>query len=105
MESSERAAALQRASENRATRGMVLSILYRSKGRPTMVKIIEQAVIGVGGSVSQVEDHIYYLDSKGYLTRKTPEEHKLPGIGDVVVITAAGIDLVEGTTEDAGVTF
>lgn len=105
MDRSDRAAALQRANENKAMRGMLLTILYRSKGRPTMVKILEQAVLGVGGNSTQVEEHLYYLQDKGYLNRRGPEEHKLPGVGEVVVITAAGIDLVEGTTEDQGVTF
>lgn len=101
----DRSAAMERATQNRAMRGMTLNLLYRSKGRPTMIKIVEQAVLGVGGSIPDVEELLYYLESKGYVQRKGPDEHRIPGIGDVVVITAAGIDLVEGTTEDHGVRF
>lgn len=101
----DRTAALQRAAQNRSLRGMILLLLARSVGRPTMVRIVEQAVLSAGGAMSDTDDLIYYLESKGYVDRKTPDEHKVPGIGDTLVITAAGIDLVEGTTEDPGVTF
>lgn len=101
----DRNAVLQKAAQNRSLRGMILLILARSVGRPTMVRIVEQAVMSAGGNVSDTDDLIYYLESKGYVERRTPEEHKVPGIGDTLVITAKGIDLVEGTTEDPGVTF
>ncbi|MFZ5826516.1 MAG: hypothetical protein ACOY94_19660 [Bacillota bacterium] len=101
----DRTAALQRAAQNRSLRGMILLLLARSVGRPTMTRIVEQAVLSAGGAMSDTDDLVFYLESKGYVARRTPEEHKVPGIGDTLVITAAGIDLVEGTTEDAGVTF
>lgn len=101
----ERAAAMERAQQNRAIRGMILNILARSRTRPTMMKILESSVIAVGGNVSDTEEHVFYLESKGYAVRLGPDEHKIPGIGEVVRITAAGIDLVEGTTQDPGVVF
>lgn len=70
-----------------------------------MVRIVEQAVIGAGGTIPETGDHIFYLDSKGYVQKKSPDEHRIPGIGDTLTITAAGIDLVEGTSEDPGVVF
>lgn len=105
MEGQDRSAAMERAAHNRSMRGMILQMLYRTQGRPTMIRIVEQAVLGAGGSIQETGDHIFYLESKGYVDRKSPEEHKIPGIGDTVVITAAGIDVVEGTTEDHGVMF
>lgn len=105
MENLDRTAALERAAHNRSMRGMILQILYRSAGRPTMVRIIEQAVLGAGGTIQETSDHVFYLESKGYVDRRGPEEHRIPGIGDTLVITAAGIDLVEGTSEDPGVVF
>jgi hypothetical protein len=97
--------ALERATQARALRGMILTILHRSIGRPTMMRIVEQAVLSAGGSHADAQEQVFYLTSKGYVQLKGESQHKVPGIGDVVEITAAGIDVVEGTTEDPGVVF
>lgn len=97
--------ALERAAEARNQRGMILTILHRSTGRPTMMKILESAVLQTGGTVSDAQEQVFYLTSKGYVKVKDETQHRVPNIGDTVEITAAGIDVVEGTTEDPGVVF
>lgn len=94
-----------KAARNKALRGMVLRILHSGMPRPTGTNIIESAVLGAGGSIDDAKDAIYYLEQKGYLSRRTPDQHQIPGLPDLLFISGIGIDLVEGTSQDPGVTF
>lgn len=101
----EREEAKVRAVRNRSLRGMFLTILYRFKGKQTMMSTFEMAALQVDATASEARTQLEYLEEKGYIRRRGPEEQRIPGIGETYEITPAGTDLVEGTTEDPGVVF
>jgi len=48
---------------------------------------------------ADVDKHLFYLKDKGYITIEEATKSK----EELILITADGIDLIEGTIEDGGV--
>jgi len=96
-----------RVDANKERRGWVLQILNMyAAGQPDVTdEMLQDALHAVNISVELPTLHgdLHYLRDKGYL--ETEERHTNVFHLHIARITAKGIDLVENTIEDSGVTF
>jgi len=93
---------------NRIVRGLILRGVASQSDRLADWMLLP-ALQGVGHALSEAElrGHLKYLEAKGYLATEAMEEAATVGHPGalLVSVTPLGIDLLEGTIKDGGVTI
>lgn len=91
---------------NKQARGYVLKVCKLSYPQPVGSNVINVCMIdagmGGGGHIA-LEGHLKYLADRGYVALKRAGLSLLGTSIVLVDLTAKGIDLLEGTLQDAGV--
>jgi len=93
---------------NKSIRGYILKLVFEtSYPKPLGSNIIESCLIRVGMGISPptLAGHLSYLEDRGYI--ETKEVSLGEGFAPIVLVslTSKGIDLLEGTTSDPGVSL
>lgn len=94
---------------NKRARGEIMSLLYSVQPIPVEVRTLTNSLLESNRvSIPNIAQYIDYLSGKGYITVISEEDASQILCGVVppsafVKLTPAGVDLVEGTTEDPGV--
>lgn len=94
---------------NKRARGEIMALLYSVQPMPVEVRTLTNSLLESNRvSVPNIAQYIDYLSGKGYITVIGEEDAAkiLRGVlppSAFVKLTPAGVDLVEGTTEDPGV--
>ncbi|MCC5911334.1 MAG: hypothetical protein JJT76_12935 [Clostridiaceae bacterium] len=94
------------ASVNKNIRGYILRSLARGNQNTLLCRQIANALINDGLVVSpDISKHIDYLIEKGYIENndKKISSYKIYQNDGAIRLTAKGVDLLEGTIDDAGV--
>lgn len=95
------------ATKNKEIRGYIIRSLAMGSNNTLMVRTIANALAGSNYILVQEEigKHLDYLKDKGYIeyTPKEVRSYEAYRRGAVIRLTPRGVDLVEGTIEDAGV--
>jgi DNA-binding MarR family transcriptional regulator len=87
---------------NKQYRGQIMRIIALFYPPSISIKQIKMSLTAYGINYqADVDKHLFYLESKGYIKR-LGETNKLSKDDDFVEITAKGIDLIEGTISDEG---
>lgn len=93
--------------QNKAARGYILEVAKISYPQPLGSDIIDACLKDAGMHLSpmQIEGHIQYLEDRGYVctSKSTLPITNTPII--LVTLTAGGIDVLEKTISDPGVTI
>ena len=89
--------------ELRERRGLILHALHANYPNPVTRGAIDRQVMPFYTSVKELDRDIEYLADKGFLEKRETEigERKIRNYE----ITPAGVDLVDGSTQDPGVHF
>lgn len=96
----------QLSKQNKAIRGYIIRSLVKGFQNALLVRQISNALVAEGLIVSpDISKHLAYLEDSGYIryTDKKVNSYTAYMRDAVVQLTRKGIDLVEGTLEDAGV--
>lgn len=89
--------------KNKRLRGQVLRTLSLFYPSAVDVGTIKSALLTRGITVSaEAAIVLHYLADKGYIRIKKAEVNEVED-SDLVELTAKGVDLIEGTVNDAGV--
>lgn len=92
--------------QNKAIRGYIIRSLVKGFQNALLVRQISNALITEGLIISpDISKHLSYLEDSGYIkyTNRKVNSYTAYMKDAVVQLTRKGIDLVEGTIEDAGV--
>lgn len=92
--------------QNKAIRGYIIRALVKGHQNTLLVRQISNALIADGLIVSpDLSKHLDYLMEAGYIvmTDKTANAYNAYRKDTTIKLTKAGVDLVEGTIDDAGV--
>lgn len=92
--------------QNKAIRGYIIRCLVKGFNNTAITRQITNAMISSGLIISpDISKHLDYLQSAGYIefTNKKITAYNAYREDAVIKLTKAGVDLAEGTTEDAGV--
>lgn len=91
---------------NKSIRGYILRCLAKCQNNSTMVSAIVSALSQSNLIMSpDISKYLNYLEDAGYI-EYTDKKHKTYSIyanSKTIRLTKKGVDLVEGTIEDAGV--
>ncbi|AJA42399.1 hypothetical protein AJ85_05720 [Alkalihalobacillus alcalophilus ATCC 27647 = CGMCC 1.3604] len=92
--------------KNKQTRGYILKIAKISYPEAVGANTIDVCLLeyGLGLSGQSLKGHIKYLEDRGYVATREIQLEQLGRKVPLVELTSKGIDLLEGTIEDAGVT-
>lgn len=93
--------------QNKAIRGYIVRSLVKGSQNRLLVRQIANALVDSGLIVSpDVSKHLSYLADGGYIEflNKRLNAYNVYREDAVIRLTKKGVDLVEGTIEDAGVT-
>lgn len=93
-------------SRNKAIRGYIIRSLVKGHQNALLVRQITNALVADGMIVSpDISKHLDYLREAGYITfvDKAVTAYTAYRKDAVIKLTKEGVDLVEGTIEDAGV--
>lgn len=90
---------------NKQARGYILKVCKISYPQPIGSNVIDVCLVdaGMGVSGTQLDGYLKYLHDRGYVTLKAAGLSVLGTSMTLVELTAKGIDLLEGTINDAGV--
>lgn len=94
------------AERNKAIRGYIIRCLVKGYNNTALVRQISNAMMGANLIVTpDISKHLAYLEDAGYIefTGQRVTAYTAYARDAVVRLTRAGVDLVEGTTEDPGV--
>lgn len=95
------------ATKNKEIRGYIIRSLVMGSNNSLMVQTIANALAGSNYILVQddIGKHLDYLRDKGYieLSPQKIRSYEAYRRGAVIRLTPKGVDLVEGTIEDAGV--
>lgn len=92
--------------QNKAIRGYILRCLVKGYNYSALVKQITNAMMAANMIISpDIGKHLGYLADAGYIefTDQKINAYNAYAKDAVIRLTKEGVDLVEGTTEDAGV--
>lgn len=92
--------------QNKAIRGYIIRSLVKGFQNCLLVRQISNALVAEGLIISpDISKYLSYLEDSGYIryTDKKVNSYTAYIKDAVVQLTKKGIDLVEGTIEDAGV--
>ena len=92
--------------QNKAIRGYIIRCLVKGYNNTALTRQLSNAMIASGLIISpDVSKHLDYLKGAGYIefTNDKVTAYNAYREDAVVKLTKAGVDLAEGTTEDAGV--
>ena len=93
-------------SRNKAIRGYIIRSLVKGYQNSLLLRQITNALVADGMIVSpDIGKHLDYLKEAGYIvfTDKSVTAYTAYRKDAVIKLTKLGVDLVEGTVEDAGV--
>lgn len=93
-------------SRNKAIRGYIIRSLVKGHQNALLVRQITNALVADGMIVSpDISKHLDYLREAGYIAfvDKAVTAYTAYRKDAVIKLTKEGVDLVEGTIEDAGV--
>lgn len=93
-----------RATQNKELRGIAMRALHINWPQRMGDNVLETLIIQAGGQATDVEPIIAYLEDKGYV-EKQPANSTVGVPRHFLRLTAQGVDLLEGTTKDPGVTL
>lgn len=91
---------------NKAIRGYIIRALVKGNQNALLVRQITNALVEDGLIVSpDISKHLDYLVEAGYVvfTDRTANAYTAYRKDAVIKLTRKGVDLVEGTIDDAGV--
>jgi hypothetical protein len=97
---------LQEVKRNKAIRGFIIRSLVRGYCNSLSIRQIVNAMLANSLIISpDISKHLDYLVDAGYIefTEKKITAYTAYHKDAVIKLTREGVDLVEGTTEDAGV--
>lgn len=91
---------------NKQLRGHILKVLKLSYPHPLGSNVIDTCLVDVGMPVSptQLQGHLRYLAERQYLCLKKATLEVTGTVIYLVTLSAKGIDLLEKTITDPGVT-
>lgn len=93
-------------SKNKSIRGYIIRALAKGNQYKLLVRQITNALVADGLILSpDISKHLAYLQEAGYVafTDQRATAYNAYRRDAVIKLTRAGIDLLEGTTEDPGV--
>lgn len=96
----------QEVQKNKAIRGYILRCLVKGYNNALLVRQITNALVNDGLIITpDIAKHLDYLEDGGYVefTNKRANAYTAYKQDAIVKLTKTGVDLVEGTIEDAGV--
>lgn len=96
----------QEVRQNKAIRGYIIRALVKGHQNSLLIRQITNALVADGMIVSpDISKHLDYLTEAGYIafTDKTVTAYTAYRRDAVIKLTKKGVDLVEGTLDDAGV--
>lgn len=94
------------AQQNKAIRGYIIRSLAKGYNNAAITSHVSNALYSSGLIISpDITKYIDYLINAGYIefTDKKIKAYQIYAKDPVIKLTKAGVDLVEGTIEDAGV--
>lgn len=92
--------------QNKAIRGYIIRCLVKGYNNTALTRQISNSMMAAGLIVSpDISKYLDYLQGAGYIefTDKKVTAYTAYSKDAVIKLTKAGVDLAEGTTEDAGV--
>lgn len=92
--------------QNKAIRGYIIRCLVKGFNNTALTRQMSNAMMAAGIILSpDISKYLDYLHSAGYIefTEKKVTAYTAYAHDAVVKLTKAGVDLAEGTHEDAGV--
>lgn len=92
--------------QNKAIRGYIIRCLVKGFNNSALVRQVSNAMMAAGLIISpDISKHLDYLADAGYIefTDEKVTAYNAYSRDAVIRLTREGVDLVEGTTEDAGV--
>lgn len=92
--------------QNKAIRGYIIRCLVKGYNNSALVRQVSNAMMAAGLVISpDISKHLDYLEDAGYIefTDEKVTAYNAYSRDAVIRLTKEGVDLVEGTTEDAGV--
>ena len=96
----------QEVNKNKAIRGYIIRALAKGSGNTLLIRQIANALVGDGLIYSpDISKYLEYLQDGGYIafTGRTANAYQAYRSDSVIKLTKKGVDLVEGTIDDAGV--
>lgn len=97
---------LQEIRQNKAIRGYIIRSLVKGFHNSAITRQISNALVASGLVISpDISKHLDYLEDAGYIefTDKRITAYTAYQNDAVIKLTKEGVDLAEGTIEDAGV--
>lgn len=91
---------------NKAIRGYIIRCLIKGYNNSALIKQISNSMMATGIILSpDIGKYLDYLESAGYIefTSKKVTAYSAYANDAVIKLTKAGVDLAEGTIDDAGV--
>lgn len=92
--------------QNKAIRGYIIRCLVKGFNNAALTRQISNSMMAAGLIVSpDISKYLDYLQGAGYIefTAEKVTAYTAYAKDAVIKLTKAGVDLAEGTTEDAGV--
>lgn len=92
--------------QNKAIRGYIIRALVKGFQNSLLVRQLSNTLVAEGLIVSpDISKYLSYLEDRGYIRyiKKKVNSYSAYLEDAVVQLTSKGVDLVEGTIEDAGV--
>ncbi len=92
--------------QNKAVRGYIIRCLVKGFNNTALVRQITNAMMAANLIISpDISKHLSYLQDAGYIeyTGKKVTAYNAYAKDAVIRLTKEGVDLAEGTIEDAGV--
>ncbi len=92
--------------QNKAIRGYIIRCLVKGYNNAALIRQITNAMIAEGLIISpDISKYLDYLEDAGYIefTGKKVTAYNAYSKDAVIRLTKEGVDLAEGTIEDAGV--
>ena len=92
--------------QNKAIRGYIIRCLVKGYNNTALARQISNAMMAAGLIISpDIGKHLDYLQGAGYIefTNEKVTAYTAYAKDTVIRLTKSGVDLAEGTIEDAGV--
>lgn len=92
--------------QNKAIRGYIIRCLVKGYNNSALTRQISNSMMAAGIILSpDISKYLDYLQGAGYIefTEKKVTAYSAYANDAVIKLTKAGVDLVEGTIDDAGV--
>lgn len=92
---------------NKQVRGYILKVCKLSYPQAVGSNVVDVCLVdaGMGTTFSLLEGHLKYLEERGYVVLKATGVSALGSPIILATLSAKGIDLLEGTVKDPGVSF